>query len=618
MGCAEKFCEAEMLARGILDSGGSVPLPYFTGHGVEHCAAVERYLDEIIWGTDRPSEYDVIPSPEEAMYLLSAAWLHDIGMMYGIFNGEEPGDLQDYREAISLRREHEFRTSTYIRDKWEDNCSWSEEEKKWLANICVYHRRHRPISEFDPFQVKTHGSKQYIRLAVLAALLRLADACLADQSRAPGPLLALYISLGMPQEALGHWKRAKLIRNVSFDHVERRIVLTGDYPPKVRFEFGEFDLGEVGEIVCRDVQDELDSVKQVLSIYPNTAFRDIEHDPHYVVALKPQGKQHCLALWPYFLSRPSSASETAAALCQVLLFAAEEGERTHTLGDGWRKTISQIMNKTQDARPFDFMIRNLRKGVERILARMPADAKSAGRLTRYLKGFSQDIRKKCDSMVNLAVKLINPEDVLVIHGYSRNIEKLLRNVWKQHRVYIVDCDNPIETETLGPNENTRITSLVHELGFNEVKFLYLPLLPRALGELRRNDTPCKLLLGTHGVLTKKNEGFLCKIGSYTLAATAKIFDTKVIVLAEGTKFLNNGESDEDVIGFEKLFSSEGCEPHPQMRGIMCPMGKMDFVPSELVDLVVTERGVERSLKSTRRGARVSKSSATGKKASRAT
>ena len=128
----KRFEEAEALAKRIFDpDSGRVPLPYFTEHGEEHCKYVEQYLSDIIWGEKEDSRFDFDPTPEEAMYLLSAAWLHDIGMMYGIFDGEVSEHLQDDATVASLREGHEHRTAKYIHEKWKkrDGCGWSDKEK---------------------------------------------------------------------------------------------------------------------------------------------------------------------------------------------------------------------------------------------------------------------------------------------------------------------------------------------------------------------------------------------------------------------------------------------------------------------------------------------------------
>ena len=183
--CAQRFDEALRLANGLFKRDDCIQLPYYTPHDATHCEAVEKYLNQIIWGSAEIGPCDFLPTPEEAMYLLSAAWLHDIGMLYGIFHGENAEDLAYHASRIhTVRNEHEMRSLKYIQNEWHLECWPSSQAKTWLSNICAFHRRHRPIGEFEPVQILSELDGRPIRLVVLAALLRLADACHEDQSRA--------------------------------------------------------------------------------------------------------------------------------------------------------------------------------------------------------------------------------------------------------------------------------------------------------------------------------------------------------------------------------------------------------------------------------------------------
>jgi len=592
----QRLDEAERLANGLFEREDCAPLPYFTPHGASHCKAVEEYLNQIIWGTEgQPvtlGEYDFVPTPEEAMYLLSAARLHDIGMMYGIFYGEKPADLAgDTPRVMRLRDEHEMRTVRYIQDEW-NLFPWPAYEKTLLSVVCKYHRWHHPISTFDPVQIISKHDGRGVRLVVLAALLRLADACHEDQSRAPGQLMTLYVSLGMPENARVHWEKAKLIPAVHFDHANRRITLTGCCPPKFNFGLGEFDLGEIIDVVRQDVEKELRSVQQVLLPYPNTYFGEVKSDIYRPDHLELHEEEQYMALWPYLLDKPSGSTEAAAALAQMLLFPVKEGNKSSNLGKAWQdNTLLAIMNKTQESRPFDFMIRNLCQGVRGILMKCPPDeAKSAEALTGYLQGFLNEINQSCRKIAELAPALIGPNDVLVVHGYCRDIAVFLESVKTKYNntLYIVDYPEPIGKIQLGPSETERMVTSAHKLKFNEFRLLSLGALPQALGELG-GKRPCKVLVGTHGVL--KSKDFLCKVGSYILAITAKKIGAQVIAFAEETKFLINGEPEQNVVSREKLFSSEKmCKRHPTMIDTLCLTPEIDLVPKELVDLVLTEKG----------------------------
>lgn len=587
----KKFAEAEALASSIFDSDtGYVPLSYFTGHGVEHCQFVEMYIDEIVLGNNEDSRFDFEPTPEEAMYLLSAAWLHDIGMMYCIFDGEKPEDLEDDVKVASLREEHEYRTAKYIHEKWKksDGCSWSNKEKTWLSNICVYHRRKHPIEGFEPVEEVGRHGRDPIRLRVLAALTRLADICYVSQSRAPGPLRVLYHSLGMPPEAVCHWEKSRLISEVYFDHIDKKIIFSGQCPAEFKFYLGSFDLEVVVNMVTKYVEEELWGVQKILSRYPNTCFIAVENKIEHVKALDYMQKQQFLSLWPYFLSRPLSATEAAAALAQILLLSTEQAEERGDLGKVWREEMHQIMEKTKSLREYDFMIRNLYIRVTELLSDIPENTQSATKLTMYLKRFMRLIEDNCRRLVGHALGEIGPDDVLILYGHSINIEELLTYIAKRHLLYIVDCYKALDGHQI-LDENKKITEVVKGLGFSRYKFLQLPSLAEALGELKRKKVPCKLLLGTHGRL---NDGdLLCQVGTHIVAATAKRFGVEVIAFCDTMKFLVDSVKDEEIATPEKLFSSEDEKMHPQLVNVPYVAPKMDRLPRSLLDFVVTEEGV---------------------------
>ncbi len=622
--CSERFAEAEALAKSIFNKKrhkNIVPLPFYTEHGEGHCKAVESFLDKIIWKNGDgvlDEKHDFIPSPEEAMYLLSATWLHDIGMWYGIFDNEKPGDVRRRTRVIKLREEHEVRAARYILEKWAKDCSWESEEKDWLCNICVYHRGHIPMSSFEP--VKTtgcHMPDRQIRLSVLAALLRLADACHVDKRRAPQRVMGLYISLGMPREARVHWERADLIKDVEFGHDKSRIILKGHYPRKFDFGLREFDVREVGEMICENVQRELRSVQQTLLNFSNTDFREVRHSTYRIRAKDYLQKQQCLRLWPYLLSRPFSATEAAAALAQMLLLSTEQAQESGDLDKVWHSDMRQMMEKTKSLREQDFMIRNLCIGVEKLLSGLAEDAESAGELSEYLTEFMDSVKKNCEETVSYALKEIKPGDALILYGHSVNIGRVLNEIDKRHFLYIVDCYKPLEGHRV-VDENNQIIRSAENSGFaNKYLFLQLESLSAALGELKRKKVPCKVLLGTHGRL--KGGDLLCKVGSYTIARMAKEFGAAVVAFCETTKFLskNNRIKDEEIAGPEELFSSEDEKKHPVLVDVPYVAPKMDRVPKELVDMVITEKGVERQHETAGRGAGARKRGTTGKKGSKA-
>lgn len=598
--CQQRFSEAESLAKSIFSRerhSKIVLLPYYTEHGSAHCGAVEKYLNEIIWQRKEKSRYDFIPNEEEAMYLLSATWLHDIGMWYGLWDDEEPEDLDDVEKVIELRKEHEERTARYIQKKWSDAINWTKDQKDYLSSICFYHRSKHPISTLGPAIISGHHGD--VHPTVLASLLRLADAWHVDESRTPPILENLYISLGMGQEARGHWSKAGLIRGVEKDETDvsnKKIKVTGHYPVEHKFRLGRFDLADVGETVREDILGELHSVRQILSQYPNTSFADVKHEAQHMKVLEARAKEQYLALWPYFLNKLTSSTEVTAALVEVLLFAAERGVDNWKKKRPWRKKILEIVDRVQDSHRFDFMITNLCEDVKIRIGRKRTIAEE---LITYLKDVKKRITDNCNKMAAHAVHIINDEDCLIAYGHSTNTLRLMEEVPQKqdHDLYIVECFRGTNTY-LKENEDKKIKNRVLALGFENVRFVHFHAFAQALGELAQKEQVCKLLLGTHGVVRKQDENnevvkqeFICKTGSNIVATMAnKSAVAEVIVFADKEKILRNGLSTNDIAGFHKTFSWENGPQHLEL-GIPYLPPTMDIVPNSVVDYYISEEGI---------------------------
>lgn len=582
--CALLFDEAWRLADSLLTSDSRrVPLPYFTQHTHGHSRAVERYLDALIFGGNPSRGRDFMPTPEEAMYLLSAAWLHDIGMMYGIFDGENPADLQGDPSIYKRHRdEHEQRTTRYLREKWRDQCHWSDSQKTYLAHICHYHRRSYDIDGFTPIEIGGTYVKEPVRLRVLAALLRFCDACHVDESRAPGPLHALYDSVGMPADSAQHWGAAELISEVSFDHEQRRVSLVAQIPDPVDFKLGRFDFRSIIDDLCRNLQVELDTVSGILMQYPNLLLREVGKVPRVMPLLNMEHPKRCLALWPYLLRQQTSATESMAAVVQILLFAITSSP---SMGIGIRRMIDDVFAEAAKLRPFDFMVRNLKREVNVVLLSADQAGKagaSADTWEEHLKtclvSFLDRVKKESQQAVEICRTLIAPQDALVVYGHSINTSKFLQETRRSRGgpVYIVDCRRPGKDGSAGEDENAKMLTLARDTGL-DAKFVAISGLAAVLEDLKARDVPCKVLLGAHGVLPSGD--LLCKTGSYCIATIGKAFGAEVFVLASPVKQIASEAEIRDMpieSGLASMSPSTG-------MSWMAPV--IDKVPSNLVKVI---------------------------------
>jgi hypothetical protein len=132
---------------------GNPPLAFYTPHGINHLKAVEENIHFII-----PAGYHKKLSESEKFFLLGSAWLHDLGMLRGIFN-------QDYEiDETIIRARHHKRSEKFIIEHWK-RCDIEEYESPAFALLALFHRRRSNISECSEyFEVPNHGT---IRLRCL-------------------------------------------------------------------------------------------------------------------------------------------------------------------------------------------------------------------------------------------------------------------------------------------------------------------------------------------------------------------------------------------------------------------------------------------------------------------
>jgi len=593
--CKQYFKEVESLAYGIYRDQKYVPLPYFTDDAVTHCWKVEESLNQIITGI-REEERKILvfdPTPEEAMYLLGGIWLRDLGMFYGIFKGERADDIKDNPELCAkLHREHEIRTVKHLSSVWDSFCSWNHVEKGLLTRVC---RSDRLLCPIEDIEIEMPGTltKTPIRLRTLAALLRLADACNIERTWAPGKLQELYDKLQIPARDVCFRDFPRLITNIQFNHSQHQIKIDSIYPKPFTFTRGRFDLGEIIDIACKDIEEALGSVQTTLQNYRNTAFREIFNDKRELDSSLGVS-EYCLGSWPYFLHKPYSATESAAALAQMLLFEVQE---TKTYDAIWQRRVLGMISETINWRQFDSMIRNLQDKVGKKLTEIveKADDEKSGavdNLKDYLEDYLSKIESNCEKMTEAARGLIKSEDVLIIHGYSIKVERFLETIkppTHQGAIYVVNCNKPDGDELhFGLHENDRMLAKLIDFKYR-VYSIGLESLSQVLADLKRHGHVCKMLMGTHAIL--ENNNLLCKAGTHSLVLTGKAHEVPVIAFASTDKFLQNGsrEKDFDVNGYLAVKEKKVVD---QKHAVSCTWSKMDKVPIELVDHFVTEAGLK--------------------------
>ena len=525
--CKEKFEEAEKLAKSLFDlkKEGKKMIPFFTDHTIAHMAKVEDNLDRIVCAPGMDGNA-FIPSPEEAMYLLSACWLHDVGMIYGIFDGENSqGPDVDWN---GLRNTHEERTAKYLTQRWQQHCSWSSTEKTYLAEFCIYHRQRYLLADMEPAEINGRSGKA-VRLRELAAILRLADACHVDESRAPVDLKNLFDSFGMPAISQDHWGIPRLIHGVEFDHRSHTIPLHCLLPPPKRYGTATIDFQGVIDRVVGGLKAELSTVIPWLSGYSNTDFKNVEAKIVRPKSLAdPEG--HMMEMWPSIIKMFSSASETACMVAALVKAACRDCSEVP------KKKIYEILDMALYVHPYNFLIRGLDAEMRQLLSKEC----SVGDVKRCKERYLKEREERCVQVARQARRVISDGDVIVVSGYSRTLLTLLTEQLVGHggKVLIVKCP-ATSPGLIARDGNARLLDELRKSGLSCIH-LENGSLVEILQNFRRTGQPVKVLLAAQGVF---NGGeVLAAVGSSLISLAAKAVGFPVYILAEPEKRISDDET----------------------------------------------------------------------------
>ena len=269
----------QFVSKLMIDHEDIPQVAYFTPHGTSHLQAVEDNLYRLI-----PDEYHKKLGEAEKFFLLGAAWLHDIGMLKGIFHEENEKYLRD----DVIRENHHIRSAKYITSQYR-SLGLKEIEAPAFALLAHYHRRRTPIERCPEYlPVPGHGN---IRIKLLAAYLRLADSLHVDGTRAPSEQYAILLTYNIPSKSKLHWLRSKFVIGIDVNIERKQLVVHLKEPAyleeasKRNKKLGKtffLTLESIYDVIVQDLNDELNSVKNVLFEHGITYFLVVKSKKHQI------------------------------------------------------------------------------------------------------------------------------------------------------------------------------------------------------------------------------------------------------------------------------------------------------------------------------------------------
>ena len=342
----ERLETIRKLVKHLYDTMGIHPqLKWFTPHGVAHCNAVEDIIHQLI-----PVERHRKLSESEKFFLLASAWLHDIGMLRGTFI-DDKGHSDD-----EIRDNHHSRSEKYIINNYRQ-VGVDESEATAFGYLARFHRRRCLLTTCpEALSVPGHGT---LRLRLLAAYVRLADALDIDQTRTPAGQYAISLTYDIPRKSKLHWLRSKFILGLDIDVKNKQIAVhlkslmnkdPGEGFPRRAMKR---TLKSIHDLIVQDISDELDTVKDVLFGANLTYFLTVKKVEHEV-EFDDQLRQDIKSVLNYFflIDNPSSS-----ALLRLMLESIQGIVESHNMNSateneigGWATldAVGSFMDEIED------------------------------------------------------------------------------------------------------------------------------------------------------------------------------------------------------------------------------------------------------------------------------
>jgi len=211
---------------------------YYDDHGADHIQRVISRLEAL----DKFLTYSI--NEREAFVLLVATYFHDIGMFVGRLKDEDP-EL--------TRREHHKRSAEVIqRLNDEHYLDIGLSELSIIKKVIEAHR----VTDLQDLLESQRVEGTEIRTRLLGALLRLADACDCDRSRAPRAIFDLFYH-HIPEGSRQYWEIHFPVTDVSFNATRASIVVSMDLNKDLKAKIEKHRMGNWLE---KKLTDELESV----------------------------------------------------------------------------------------------------------------------------------------------------------------------------------------------------------------------------------------------------------------------------------------------------------------------------------------------------------------------
>jgi translation initiation factor 2B subunit (eIF-2B alpha/beta/delta family) len=539
---------------------------WYTFHDDSHSQRVEEMLYELI-----PRDVNSSLEEEEWFYLLASAWLHDVGMIVDLFGRPDPFE--------EVRAEHHRRSVRYIEEN-RRTLDLDHLETRIITEICKYHRKKENISACEP-------TVRDVRVQLLAAYLRLADALHTDKTRTKQAMYELLVASGMPWESRFHWLKSMWVESVKPDPDKMKIVMTVYDTPA-----GSPRQGLLPRLVEDEIREELDSVHKILVRGKISCFVDVE-----VLAFPvPEEEENLVELEQVLgnseLVNLSSASDVANCTIITVLRLSELGPDAYGTIRDYRKQLEEVF----EARPCHTLVKKVLNIIEQATPEEHLPEES--RATR-VKGIEASLKALQDTrssnitrLAENARPLLLDGSSILLFGYSGLVLKALEAVppavKKKTQVYVAECRG--KSQYTYVNEVRYCDGLKYAVAVKERGFENVAIVPDiCVGTLFAQDRIGKVLFGANGI--DRSGRFGHTAGHLAIAELAVRYKVPVYVIADTSKFGDLREAPDLERTVQWLTRDHKVLEILAETGIRTINPREDIVGPDRVSWLITEEGV---------------------------
>ena len=527
---------------------------------------------------------------EEWFCLIAAAWLHDVGMI-PVF--DDDGD----KSATEIRDEHHSRSKEYV---LKHDFGFNHDFNVIIGELCLYHRQRENIR--NCIAVSSSG----IRVQLLAAYLRIADAIDVSAKRVDERLFQRLLASRIPLSSRMHWLKSFWIKDIILDHDNHRIIID--------FKFNEKNLTSATLYLANRTKaenaGELESCKEVLAKGNISYFSEVEdrYSQNGSIFHEEYIEDFARLLK---MELTSSASQLADMIIANVLAKTDPNRQTQTNGTGefgvvnicrqLREYVEYIESDLH--KPSHALVKMLDAKISKVIGDKRDKCQEQLKINELRDFFWQfKIRRKeaLSQLKQYAIDYLTDQEVksILLHGYSSIIIDVLRDMGNEFKqkssIYVCESRNKtkydITTKALKHMDGFQYVKDIAGCGYEEVK-----LIPDALASSLIRDKKIQIILFGANSIDTNGGRIVHTRGHLSIVNSASVYNTPVFVLVDSFKCDPKTDDPYEKENIHKdrstWFDGILYEDKPEaLRNLIYQESGIEFIEYHLLDGFITDHG----------------------------